>query len=128
MCLIFQAGQVFRLGPGQSCITTELALLLTQEEGPVNKLFSQRHAYLAAWDFYFLFSLFNICFSMYSFFLFDFDCSFEDQWIRHWPSEVLGALQGGAIPHGDDVSTSKCSEHFGRCILKDGGLPSFVTG
>ena len=27
----------------------------------------------------------------------------------------------------EDVSTSKCSEHFGRCILKVGGLPSFVT-
>ena len=96
--------------PWQSCITTEHALILTQEEGPVNKSISQRHAYLAAWDFYFLFSLFRIFFSMYSFFLSDFGCNFEDQWIRHWPSKVLGTPWGGAIPHGADVSTC----HFCR--------------
>ena len=27
----------------------------------------------------------------------------------------------------DLVSTSKCPKHFGRCILKGGGLLSFVT-
>ena len=57
---------MFKLGPGQSCIATKLALLLTQEEGPINKLFSQRHAYLDAWD---------VLFSIFSFSAFVYACT-----------------------------------------------------